>query len=48
MHRTLASELRHLDFVRLQPGDFTDKAYICNRLKKMDKGFKVLMGFYKG
>lgn len=47
-HRTLHSDLRHLDFVRLQERDFSDKPYIHNRLMKMSKGFDTLMSFYKG
>lgn len=47
-YRTLDTALRKLDFVRLQPRDFNDKCYIYNRMKKMDRGFKVLLNFYKG
>lgn len=47
-HRTLHSDLRYLDFIRLTERDFVDKSYIHNRLSKMDKGFKLLMNMYRG
>ena len=42
-HRTLDSELRRLDFARLSEICFSDRRYIFNRIKKMDKGFKCLL-----
>jgi hypothetical protein len=47
-HRALTSEMKKFDFAYLSPVCFCDKAYITNRINKMDKGYTLLLDMYRG